>query len=325
MKKKASRLENFTGKWNTAMIDGVESLGCVCIMDLHGVKESRASLAERLNDLDLPGEEIKPKREQTAFLDILKHMEKSGIIVKVDSTFQWITYQVNSVALDAAMTENGLTRAAISAKSVVRFYKIGRSPKGGMIESDTIGVANAIEALMDAEKDMASTNDVTGAIKRICERLGDITDLRQSGGAIFIPAPFYATAQKLEVFVESLNGDNSFTLLPVPATGNKKATVWKAVAAEVQKTFDDLEKAEKDAAEAVLDGKGKGRVDTVHASYKEAIARAQIYADFLNMNAESIVEKAKAKQAAFQRAVLMGFRDADSTPETPTESAPETI
>ncbi len=78
MKKKASRLENFTGKWATTMIDGVDALGCVCVMDLHGIKESRASLAERLNDLDLPGDEIKPKREQTAFLDILKDMEKGA-------------------------------------------------------------------------------------------------------------------------------------------------------------------------------------------------------------------------------------------------------
>lgn len=311
MKKKRSRIANFSGSWSSVMIDGIESIGCVCIMDLHGVRESRTDLAERLNCLDLPGSEIKLKREQSAFLDILKGMEKSGIIVKVDNTYEWITYQTNKVALDDAMTANGLTKASVNAADVVRFYKTNRGIKGGTIESDNPATALAIQELMDAERDMAKTNDVTEAIKRIVHREGDIAQLRKAGGVMFMPAPFYGLALKLEVFVDSLNGDNSFTLLPVPAVEKKKATVWKAVINEVEKNLDNIQKSQEKAYLAIANGRGKNRIQTIHDSYNEEIARAEIYADFLQMNAEKIVEELRAKKKAFAKKISSGFDTAE--------------
>lgn len=307
MKTKTTRIANFQGKWNTTNIDGIDAIGCVCILDLYGVRESRTGLAEKLNMLDLPGEEIKPKREQSAFLDSLKSLEESGILVKVDSTYQWITYQTNKIALDAALTENGLTKAEIKPNAVVRFYKPNRGPKAGAVESDQPELADAVKALMEAEKDMARTSDVTGAIERIMRRVGDITKLRTCGGAMFIPAPFYNVALKLQVFVEGLTGNNTFTLLPVAANEKKKQTIWNTVKDECQKTFADLERAKTAAISAIAEGKGKGRIETVHQSYEEMIARATMYADFLSMQAEEIVAKAHEKKREFAAAVMAGF------------------
>lgn len=315
MRTKVSRISNFKGKWEPTTIDGISAIGCVCIMDLYGIKESRTALAERLNMLDLPGEEIKQKREQSAFLDSLKSLEESGILVKVDSTYQWITYQTNKIALDAALTENGLTRAEIRPNAVIRYYKPNRSPKAGAIESDQPELADAVKALMDAERDMARTSDVTSAIKRIVRRVGDITELRTCGGVMFIPAPFYAVALKLQVFVEGLNGNNTFTLLPVAANNEKKQTIWNVVKEECMQTFQSLEKAKSDTVAALAEGKGKGRIETVHKTYEETIARAQMYADFLSMSAEEIIRKAQEQQNAFQLAVQGGF--SEQQPETP--------
>lgn len=316
MKTKTNRIATFQGKWEPTTIDGVSSIGCVCIMDLYGIRESRTALAEKLNMLDLPGDEIKPKREQSAFLDSLKSLEESGILVKVDSTFQWITYQTNKIALDAAMTENGLTRAEIRPNAVIRYYKPNRSPKAGAIESDQPELADAVKALMDAERDMARTSDVTSAIKRIVRKVGDITELRTCGGVMFIPAPFYSVALKLQCFVEGLNGNNTFTLLPVAANDKKKQTIWNVVKEECQKTFADLEKAKSATVAALAEGKGKGRIETVHQTYEETIARAQMYADFLSMSAEEIIKTAQEKQREFQTAVQAGFA---SQAQTETE------
>ena len=313
---KIKKAKVYSGKWQSATIEGVDAIGVTCIIDMRGIRESRTSIKSKLESMGYPTDGVVlEKRDKSAFLDVVKGLEDRGILVKIDDPYAWVTYQTNSVELNDALGASGLQPVEVKAKAVVRFYKPGRGPRGGTVESDQPGLGDAVQALMEAEKDMARTSDVSGIIDRLVERIGDSCSMRRGGGVIFIPAPFYQDALKIQSFVRSLNGDNGFEIFPVPANADKKQSVWKNVTSEVASVLADLDRYGKEVISMVAsqntgettNKRGQGRIDTALTTYDEIIGRVQMYADFLQMKAEGMVQAIEDKKKAFATAVMRGF------------------
>lgn len=313
-KKHLKPWENGTA-FQTREIDGVNSIGVIAVYDLAEIKVSREDARNQLELMGFDPSVLKPKCDKSAFKTALQSLEDCGILVQVDKTYQWVTYQTNVTAFRQAMSDGGLPNVDISPKAVIRYYKEKRSPKGGTIESDQYGLADAVKSLMDIERDLARTTDIYHALRETMKRIGDCVRMRQNGGADFIPADFYESAVKLQEFVMGLPGYSTFTLVPVPAANTATIrNVWRSIGNEVEAELRALDRAadsiSKKMDEAEVDGSDEKKdkdfskaIGSAHNRFQSTIERAQLYADFLGVQAEKMLERISEKQAQFMMKV----------------------
>lgn len=291
-------------KFQAAEFDGVNAIGIMLLRGLYGIKEPRDAVIAKMQVCGLDEKQLVEKRDASAFLDALQQFEDDGFLRKTENRYESITYQIVGEALNAATEEAGLPRLTFSDKAVVRYYKPGRGPKASSVESDTPGVADTIQALMEMEKDIVRTSDVAGALNRILRKQGDCLSTSRNGNAYFLPMnpQQRELAEKMQRFIHMLSGSNSCMLLPVAGSkAENKTSIFAALNEEVDGVLKSIESNMQEIVKILATpdaDRPEGRINNLFSRIHEDTMRVDAYCDLLGMQKETLTQKLADKKAA---------------------------
>jgi hypothetical protein len=287
-----------------AEFDGVSAIGIMFIRGLYGIKEPRDAVIAKLQVCGLDEKQLVEKRDASAFLDALQQFEEDGFLRKTENRYDSITYQIVGEALNAATEEAGLPRLSFTDKAVVRYYKPNRGPKAGTVESDTPGVADTIQALMELEKDIVRTSDIGSCLNRIMSKHGDNLSVSRNGNAYFLPMNpgQREMAENMQRFIHMLSGSNSCMLLPVAgAKAENKKSIFAALNEEVECILRGIDTNMAEIIRLIQTPDTKrpeSRIANLFDKIREDTERVNAYCDLLGMQKETLTDKLATKKAA---------------------------
>ena len=283
------RKEKAFPKFEAKDIDGINCIGFSVVCDLYGIKEERDKIREKMKNSGLDETQLLDKREKTAFLESLKSLEESGYLIKTAEVGEHVTYQCN----DATMVENpatGFTEAVVSKTALVKYYKKGH--KKGLIEADDPAVSAKVTGMIDQFKNMAGTSEVNDAIKRIIDVEADCVAITRNGNVWFVPIQYADLIDRLQVFIDSLPGQNNFTILPVANRPENRRSFWGSIKNEIGRQIDEARKSIAETKEMIDKGEVQAyRVDNLFALIKEKRERLSAYSALFHAEADDISEE----------------------------------
>lgn len=296
---KKRREKTFQNQFNAARVDGVQALGLCVVCDLYGVREAREQVQRKFEAAGLSTEYLTEKRDKTAFLDALKSLEESEILVKVEDTYEYVTYQCDAAGADFHRAAN------VQKTALVRLYKNG--PKAGSVESDTPGVADNVTVLIEAERVIVRTQDVSKALRRLIEREADTVNLTVGGGVWFVPTNFLELLRRVEEFIGSLNGRNMFSVLPVADKPENRRSYWASIEGEIRRQIADIEAGIDDLRQLPGEDEAhpKHRIQNLFSLIREKRQRLEAYAGLFEMQAHEITEKLDTLHADLMNAAAI--------------------
>lgn len=280
------RKEKAFPKFETKDVDGINSLGMCVVCDLYGIKEDRDKIREKMKNSGLDETQLLDKREKTAFLESLRSLEESGYLVKTAETGEQVTYQCN----DAMMVENpatGFTEAVIQKLALVKYHKKG--PKKGQIEADDPSIELRVISMIDQFQKMAGTSEVNDAIKRIIDAEADCVAVTRNGNVWFVPLQYTNLIDRLQVFIDSLPGQNAFTVMPIANRPDQRRSFWSSIKGEIARQLEEARKSIKETQAMINNGEVQAyRVDNLFALVKEKRQRLSAYSALFEAEAEDI-------------------------------------
>lgn len=258
----------------TPTIGGSE-LGRVIVIDLRDIKVSIEEAKQKAEAAGLTSDEINEKGSISALKDILKDLKGEELLVEVESTALFTTYQLNVTKLEEE--NGGLRGAEITKDCLVRLYR-----KENRVEADNPEMTARINAVFDKEREKLKTGHIQSAISRIISRRGEWTALTARGGVYFVPnvPEYYNLIDKIKFFVDSLPGKSYVSILPVANNPKNKEDYWKKIrealekrvaAAEraVNELIDEVENTDKEISDV--------KVENVNIELNMAIAGVEGY------------------------------------------------
>ncbi len=302
---KKRREKTFQNQFNAARVDGVQALGLCVVCDLYGVREAREQVQRKFEAAGLSTEYLTEKRDKTAFLDALRGLEEAEILVKVEDVYDHVDYQCNATEILDAATGDFRKAAAVQRTALVRLYKNG--PRAGAVESDTPGIAAQVEVMIEAERAMVRTQDVSKALRRLIEREADTVNLTVGGGVWFVPTNFLELLRRVEEFIGSLNGRNMFSVLPVADKPENRRSYWASIEGEIRRQIADIEAGIDDLRQLPGEDEAhpKHRIQNLFSLIREKRQRLEAYAGLFEMQAHEITEKLDALHADLMNAAAI--------------------
>lgn len=280
-------------KFQPQDIDGQNALGVVVICSLEAVKENRTELAKKMQEVGInPEGIIEAKKPKTAFIDALKSLEDAKILLKVEDTQEFTTYQTNnSTKVPGTL---GL-ELEVNKTALVRLYKKG--PRAGEVESDVPGVGEKIATMLEEEKNIARTRDVSSFIRKLIDKDADAVNLTPAGVSWFFQPGYYTLITQLEALVGKISGTNFFQVFPLGNTDKNRGTYWKSITGELEKelTFIDNRISE---AQAKLNA-GEEPIQMLKNLLEvreEKKARLEAYADLFQLQSEELKAKLESQE-----------------------------
>lgn len=295
------KIEKHLPKFQKMDVGDISSaLGLIVVCQMYLVCENRTILQQKVESAGLDWSKFLDKRPQSAFLDALQSLEKGGLLRQAQDTFEHITYQicVESLSEDQAKEYPELV---INKKAAVRFYKPGRSGKGGIIESDVPEIGESVKQLAIVEQETVRTPEITSAIKRIVKVEADTVSMSQSGGLWFLAPQYFQLIQKIETFVGSLRGSNQFYYFPVGDTDKNRDNIWNSFTFDIRKKMKDLKTNGNAVVELIKNSSAdekipKGRIETVKKNYAVEKERILCYAELLQQSSEKLLAELQASE-----------------------------
>lgn len=299
------RREKSFQTFSAADVDGVQALGLCVVCDLYGVRESRENVVRKLESAGIDSEHLTEKRDKTAFLEALKSLEEAEILVKVEDNYEHVDYQCNATEILDAGNGDFRKAANVQKTALVRLYKNG--PKAGAVESDTPGVADNVSVMIEAERAIVRTQDVSKALRRLIEREADTVNLTVGGGVWFVPTDFLPLIRKIEAFIGSLNGRNMFSVLPVLDKPANRRSYWASIEGEIRKQIREIEDGIEGVRQLAFDDgdRPRHRIDNLFSLIREKRQRLEAYAGLFEVSAHEIAEKLDSLNAELMNAAAI--------------------
>ncbi len=291
-------------------LEGVkDAIGFAVIPNVYGIHENRASVLSKMAASEIDPENLDEISEKTAFIQAIKSLDpaEKGVVLPVDDPYLWVTYQLNSAKIQDAdeCNREALRGLNIQGKAIVRYYKPGRSPRGGDIESDNKDLEMTVMGRMTIEQTTVRTHHITRMIESILKTaIGtEMLNLRSAGGSWYVPTGCQGLLERIQAFIELLNGSQQFIIIPISGKESNRRAVWKAVVDDAKIELANLRKKREDILKTMDDPGKTLSSDTPQNAltrFEDQRNKVVSFAEFLQMQGEAILAEIDREQQEFK-------------------------
>lgn len=237
---------------------------------LNGRKVAYQRIADALRTCELPDKYARQLCARYAFARACRKLEQQRIIRVVKEEGDLMMFQFT------AEKKEGADRFNYELETMLTLNK-----KTGEITCDIEGIATTAKELLEESIGNRTASDITNIVQRLFAANADLFQVRDQGGAYFVPESHLPFVDKVERFLVTMGG--KMNRFPIPkGTANGDSAVKDVVAAGLAGMIADHRKAIKKFGEDT----GEKALTSAAERIKKTKFKVQCYAAYLEERRE---------------------------------------